>query len=316
MSKSPKLSILIPTYNREKYISQAIDSVLNQPFDDFEIICSDNASIDKTYEILKKYSEKDRRIKVFQNKENLGPVLNWKNCLDNASGEYIHWLWSDDWIESNFYQDAFDIMDKDSTSALSTWNYRSDNPLDTNDKYISWQFSFPKVPSKIAAKKVLMATRELPVSPAAYILPRGLVKENFYLNIPKLSDKLDPVNKGVGVDSLMIIGTCMQLDGLSILQKPSVIFRKHDNLSTQLGKDGSLGKMYFISHLWFLSNNNVKLSFKEVFKVYYRTLRTLRENIFSPKVLKILMILTFRIIRNIGKYKDEEHYDSNKAVFK
>lgn len=316
MKNNPKLSVLIPTYNREEYIVQAIESVLNQEFSDFEIICSDNASTDKTYEILESYSLKDNRIKVFRNKENLGPVLNWKNCLDNANGEYVHWLWSDDWIESNFYMDAFALMEKDNTNVLTTWNYRSDNPHDINDKYISWQFSFSKVPSKIAAKKILMATQELPVSPAAYILPTELVKENFYSNIPKLNEKLDPVAKGVGVDSLMIIGTCMQLNELSVLQKPSVVFRKHDNISTQLGKDGSLGKMYFISHLWFLANNDVKLSFIEILKVFYRTLRVLKGDLFRYKMIEILINFSLFAIRNIEKYESENFYDSKKAVFK
>lgn len=314
--KNKLLSILIPTYNREDFISQAIDSVLNQEFEDFEIICSDNASTDRTYEILQEYTKKNSKIKVFQNEENLGPVLNWKNCLEHASGEYVHWLWSDDWIEPNFYVDAFALMKKDNTRAITTWNYRSDNANDINEKYISWQFSFPIVPGKIASKKVLLMSGELPVSPAAYILPRELVLKNFYLNIPKANNTLDPVNKGVGVDSLMVVGVCQALENLSVLRKPSVVFRKHDNLSVQLSRDGSLGKMYLISHLWFLLNNDVKLSLYDILKLLRRTLRTFRFSVFNIKIFGLIVRSAIKLILNMGKDEFENKYNSVKVKFK
>lgn len=314
--KNPMLSILIPTYNREDFISQAIDSVLNQEFEDYEIICCDNASTDRTYEILEEYANNNSKIKVFQNEENLGPVLNWKKCLENASGDYIHWLWSDDWIESNFYIDAFELMKKDHTRALTTWNYRSDNPNDLNDKYISWQFSFPLVPGKIASKKILLMSGELPVSPAAYILPRDLVIKNFYLDIPKINDKLDPVKKGVGVDSLMIIGTCQTLENISVLQKPSVVFRKHENLSVQLSRDGSLGKMYLTSHFWFLINNNVALSLIDIIRLVKKMLRTFRISLLNIRVFTLITRSFFVLMKNMSNAKNDDKYASTKVNFK
>ena len=314
--KTKMLSILIPTYNRELFISQAIDSVLEQDFEDYEIICCDNASTDRTYEILQEYAKNDNRIKVFQNKENLGPVLNWKNCLEHASGEFVHWLWSDDWIEPNFYIDAFALMKKDNTRAVTTWNYRSDNPKDSNDKYISWRFSFPIVPGKVASKKILLMSGELPVSPAAYILPRELVLKNFYLNIPKVNNTLDPVSKGVGVDSLMIIGVCQTLENLSVLQKPSVVFRKHENLSVLLSRDGSLGKMYLLAHLWFLLNNDVQLSLRDILRLFKRVLKTFRFSIFNIKVLKLVVRSSIKSFQNISENGLQNSYDSDKVKFK
>lgn len=310
------LSILIPTYNREDFISQAIDSVLNQEFEDYEIICCDNASTDRTYEILQEYAKNNNKIKVLQNEENLGPVLNWKNCLEHAKGEYVHWLWSDDWIEPNFYVDAFELMKKDNTRAVTSWNYRSDNPNDINEKYISWQFSFPIVPGKIASKKILLLSGELPVSPAAYILPRELVLKNFYLNIPKIDNSLDPVKKGVGVDSLMIAGVCHALENLSVLQKPSVVFRKHENLSVQLSRDGSLGKMYLISHLWFLINNDIKLSLYDILKLLKRVLRTFRFSVFNIKIFGLIVRSSIKLLKNMGKNELENEYNSVKVKFK
>lgn len=315
-NRQPKLSVLIPTYNREDYVGMAIESVLNQEFYDIEIICSDNASTDKTFQILLEYQKNDPRVKVFRNNKNLGPVWNWQKCLENATGEYVHWLWSDDWIEPNFYVDAFRQMERDGTRVLSTWNYRSDNLQDVEDKYLSWRFSLAHVPGAIAARKVLLLKSELPLSPAAYILPRDLVNKHFYTIIPRLTKNIDPVNKGVGVDSLMIAGCCLDVEGVSVLQKPSVTFRKHDNLSTQLAKDGSLQKMYFLAHVWFLSNTPVFLGLINTLRVIRCTYRLLMRDgsqisIFTL-VTRAIMNSTFRSKR----IEPDKNYKSNKAVMR
>jgi len=276
-----KLSVLIPTYNRESYISQAIDSVLNQPFQDFEIICSDNASTDSTFNILQQYASNDNRIKIYQSSENLGPVPNWKVCLDNSRGEYIHWLWSDDWIENNFYRDAFNLIENKNAKIITCWNYRV-NRDDINGKYISWRFSHHTVPGIIAAKKILTQTKELPVSPAAYILPRKLVIKHFYTTIPNFK-YLKPVESGVGVDALMIVGSCMETNIVHVIRKPSVNFRKHDNISAVLNKNRSLGKMYFISFFWFLSKNSIQLDIRGILWLLIRLIYTYRS-----KGIKIL----------------------------
>ena len=92
----PKISIGIPVYNGDSYLNSAIDSVLNQNFKDFELIISDNASTDKTDEICEKYKAKDKRIRYFKQKFNLGGVNNFKFVLDKSIGKYFMWLAADD----------------------------------------------------------------------------------------------------------------------------------------------------------------------------------------------------------------------------
>ncbi|MRX45683.1 glycosyltransferase family 2 protein [Pedobacter puniceum] len=89
----PKVSVIIPTYNRSSYLKEAIESILSQSFKDFEIIITDNASTDNTEEIVKNFT--DKRIKYFQNQENLGVVENHNIALRHCCGEYIH-IFSDD----------------------------------------------------------------------------------------------------------------------------------------------------------------------------------------------------------------------------
>ncbi len=103
--KGPKISIIVPVYNVEQYISRCIDSVLNQTFTDFELLLIDDGSPDKSGEICDEYALKDNRIRVFH-KSN-GGVSSARNLgLDNAIGEWIYFVDSDDII----FEDALETF--------------------------------------------------------------------------------------------------------------------------------------------------------------------------------------------------------------
>jgi glycosyltransferase involved in cell wall biosynthesis len=93
---SPIVSVLMTAYNREKYISKAIDSVLTSTFVNFELIIVDDCSSDTTLEIAKAYEAKDNRVKVYVNEKNLGDYPNRNIAASYASGKYIKYLDSDD----------------------------------------------------------------------------------------------------------------------------------------------------------------------------------------------------------------------------
>lgn len=94
--KTPKISVIMPAYNVEKYIEEAITSILDQTFTDFEFIILNDGSTDKTAEIIKKYADEDKRIKFIDNKKNQGFITSLNQCLDVAQGEYIAKMDSDD----------------------------------------------------------------------------------------------------------------------------------------------------------------------------------------------------------------------------
>jgi glycosyltransferase involved in cell wall biosynthesis len=98
MESSPLVSVLMTSYNREKYISQAIESVLNSSYTNFELIIVDDGSTDKTVFIAKSYEAKDSRIKLYQNDKNLGDYHNRNKAASYASGKYIKYVDSDDLI--------------------------------------------------------------------------------------------------------------------------------------------------------------------------------------------------------------------------
>lgn len=97
----PKVSVIIPVYNAEKYLRKCLDSVLNQAFEDFEVLLINDGSTDKSGEICDEYALKDKRIRVFH-KEN-GGVSSARNLgLDNAKGEWITFVDSDDRVQKSY----------------------------------------------------------------------------------------------------------------------------------------------------------------------------------------------------------------------
>lgn len=99
----PKLSILVPVYNVEEYLSQCIESILSQTYTNFELIIVDDGSTDNGGNICDEYAKKDTRIKVIHQK-NQGLVAARKSGLNIASGEYIGFVDSDDYIDSRMYE--------------------------------------------------------------------------------------------------------------------------------------------------------------------------------------------------------------------
>ena len=93
---NPLVSVLMVTYNQEKYIIEAIQSVLTSTYTNFELIIVDDCSKDNTFAIAQAYSVKDRRIKVFVNENNLGDYPNRNKAASYAQGKYIKYLDGDD----------------------------------------------------------------------------------------------------------------------------------------------------------------------------------------------------------------------------
>ena len=132
VNQEPLISVLMTAYNREKYIAEAIESVLNSTFQDFELIIVDDCSKDSTLEIAKGFEKKDSRVKVFSNKVNLGDYPNRNKAASYASGKYIKYLDSDDYIYPNSLDIMVSAMEKfqDSTFGLSAiGNLKSPYPI-------------------------------------------------------------------------------------------------------------------------------------------------------------------------------------------
>lgn len=99
--KVVKLSVIIPVYNVEKYLKRCLDSVINQTLKDIEILCINDGSTDDSLSILEEYKSKDSRI-VIITQENKGLAATRNVGIENAKGEYLAFVDSDDWINAKF----------------------------------------------------------------------------------------------------------------------------------------------------------------------------------------------------------------------
>ena len=96
MIDKPLVSIGMPAYNGAQYIRKALDSLLAQDFENFELIISDNASTDATLNICREYAKKDQRIRVCVQSRNIGPIANFRAVSEMAQGKYFMWAAVDD----------------------------------------------------------------------------------------------------------------------------------------------------------------------------------------------------------------------------
>ena len=88
---APLVTVGVPVYNGQRYLARALDSLLAQTFDDFEIVLCDNASEDRTAEICAAYAARDPRIRFHRNPQNLGLVRNFNRTFELAEGTYFKW---------------------------------------------------------------------------------------------------------------------------------------------------------------------------------------------------------------------------------
>lgn len=127
------ISIIIPVYNSEKYLTECLDSLLNQSLKKIEIICIDDSSTDNSYSILLDYKNKDKRIRVFnQEHSNAGDARNIG--IKKAKGKYLLFLDSDDFFEENLCQTAYYYADYSDADILLFGGYKYNDKTKIKDK--------------------------------------------------------------------------------------------------------------------------------------------------------------------------------------
>ena len=117
--KEPLVSIVVPFYNVELYIEQCLTSLIEQTYKNIEILCIDDCGQDNSVEIVKKYAKEDSRVKLIRHKKNKGLGGARNTGLKKANGEYILFIDSDDWVETNCVYEVVSKMN--STRVNSVW---------------------------------------------------------------------------------------------------------------------------------------------------------------------------------------------------
>jgi len=148
---TPRVSIGLPVYNGERYLSATIDSILSQDFGDFELIISDNASTDRTGEICRDYARRDARICYFRNERNLGAGPNYDNCFHKARGTYFKWAAHDDCLAPDYLSKAVAALEAAPDAVLCTVGVTEIGP--NGEVLRTYRNSFPGVSSPDPAER-------------------------------------------------------------------------------------------------------------------------------------------------------------------
>lgn len=130
-----EFSIIVPVYNVEKEIRKCLDSIKNQTYGDFEVLCVDDCGKDSSMDIVREYAQKDNRFKILTHEHNRGVSAARNTGLDNASGKYTMFVDSDDWLETNALEIIKDNFDKSKSEVIvfNIYNCYPDGKKEIND---------------------------------------------------------------------------------------------------------------------------------------------------------------------------------------
>jgi glycosyltransferase involved in cell wall biosynthesis len=118
----PRVSVGLPVYNGEEFLRQALDSLLSQTFEDFELIISDNASTDTTESICREYVERDSRVRYTRQSSNQGAITNSNLVFEMACGEFFRWASHDDYSTHEHLRECLSTLESRPDAVLSfTW---------------------------------------------------------------------------------------------------------------------------------------------------------------------------------------------------
>ena len=126
IDKNPEISIIVPVYNTEQYISRCIESILNQTFKDFELILIDDGSQDRSGEICDEYAKEDNRIRVFHN-NNQGVSATRNYGINISKGKYLMFCDSDDWVADTWCEELYNTISAYPNSWITCNFFQVDN---------------------------------------------------------------------------------------------------------------------------------------------------------------------------------------------
>jgi glycosyltransferase involved in cell wall biosynthesis len=255
MSKKPLISILIPVFNRAQLIGRAIESALNQTYSNIEVIVVDNASTDDTYNVAKRYAQQDRRVRVYQNIENIGPVRNWRRCAELAKGEFAGLLFSDDWYEPTFVEKALEYLEDPEIGFVFS-KVKLVDVREPGQEVKKLVYDIPyegKLPSRVFLEDHLyLALRPpeaaMPVSPGCSLCRLFDLRTGLGINIPDPYD-IGYMDHGAGPDLLVNLFNAVWYPYFAYIPEPLVNFYLHDanlNLHPKATLAYILAKSFFV----------------------------------------------------------------------
>lgn len=208
------ISVALTTYNGEKYLEQQIDSILNQDFDDIELIVSDDASTDQTWALLNEYAKRDNRVKIYRNEKNIGFKANFEKVIKLTSGDYVALCDQDDiWLPSHISTLLSNIGNK----MIACGNARL---VDTNGIDIGYSLSFQEsldyVPDNDLDKAYTVMYFRSPFQGASMLIDKR------FFNIAL------PIPEGIAYHDAWFSELACFYGGINYTDEILALYRRHD----------------------------------------------------------------------------------------
>ena len=230
----PKLSIIIPVYNVEKYLPKCLGSILKQPFKDLEVICVNDGSTDDSLEVLQKIKKNDDRV-VIIDKKNEGSGIARNIGLSTAQGEYVYFIDSDDWLEDDVLAKIIVKADELQTDILVFGGLSYYNGKGQNGAY-----SKNKLPKKyfgkvVSAKDIKKDIFKFPSTAWTKLYRRSFLIKN----------EIKFQNIRAGQDQLPFFHSMITADRIAILPENIYCYQKNREGSvTSVKKKKSFSPIY------------------------------------------------------------------------
>jgi len=257
---SPLVSICIPTYNGEKYLKECLDSCIDQTFKNYEIIICDDCSSDGTIKIIEEYAKIFPQIILFQNDENLGLVGNWNRCIHHSNGEWIKFVFQDDYITKDCL-DKFVQKINDSTQLIvCKRNFKL--PHNPTADFVNYYTNVVRTLENTTAFKGNIFSPELISKIAIENICLNFIGEPslifFRKNITKQVSNFNPSLKQI-CDLEFTLRIASKY-GLTYLREQLCTFRIHQNSTTSKNVDEKYFEIHYLEPILFshelLYNNN------------------------------------------------------------
>jgi len=309
-NNKPLFTIAVPVYNRLGYFIDALNSILNQTFKDFEVVIVDDCSTDGTWEYIKTID--DPRIRLFRNEKNIGIVPNWRRCIEKAKGRWFKFLMSDDLMFPDSLYILKKLIDKYTenyvivTSGIDFINTKDiERYININVREINYTDKYVKPMDKIITERKRF--NQTWAMPNSYTLLtedlKELVKTDKYKEV---EDKLGQT--GHCVDYFILYSVALKYKTMIEMDLPLYAVRYH---KSNLSKSYSQNLLYHLNgdkftHYILYEYKGIENLYivRHAFRIYFYKLFSNKRNFFSLNLFKWtfqLFIFIFKHLFNINK---------------
>jgi glycosyltransferase involved in cell wall biosynthesis len=248
---APLVSVMVPVHNGRRLLADCLKSALAQTCRDLELVVVDNASTDGAWELCREFARADSRVRLFRNRENIGPVRNWQRCFREAEGRYGKLLFSSDVMSSYYLERTLPLMRDPHVAFVFTMVMIGPEPSGSRLAH-----RFDAHTGRFSRKRYLRRAlfgSSAPVSPGVALFRVSDLRASLQLSIPSPTIR-DFERHGAGIDLLLYLMTAARYEEVGYIAEPLVFFRAYEGSIAHTARDLRLADAYHQARIWFAAH--------------------------------------------------------------